>query len=144
MAKLRLKVRFDYVGRAKNGKMLIGGKSSEQVAESLRQHKIAMIRNVPIQGIIIEDIDMSQEVYSVYDEISGKEIAYAPVVVSFSADSLEDAVRFSMKEEFRTIQVIEPEDIQLNKIDIERLLMRISSELLDYKRYLERKINNWK
>lgn len=140
---LRLRVRFDYIGRA-SGKKLFGNKSSEQLAEQTRQHKVSQIRNVPVQGIHIEDIDMSQEVYSVMEEITGKEICYAPVIIVFSADSLEDVLRFSMKEEFRTVEILEPDELSLNKLELERLLLRVNEQLINYRYYLERKIDNWR
>lgn len=143
MKKMRLKVRFDFLGKAKQGK-LFGGKTSEQVAEEIRQNKVSLMRNVPIQGITIEDIDMSGEVYFVYDEFSGKALAYAPVVITFAADSFEYAIKFVMKEEFRTVEVLEPEELVLSKLETGRVLLKISEEMTNYKVYLERKIDNWK
>jgi len=140
---LRLRVRFDYVGKGKTGK-LFRNKGSEQLAEEIRQHKVSQIRNVPLQGITIEDIDMSQEVYSVIDEITGRRICYAPVIITFSADTLEDVTRFIMKEEFRTIEILQPEQLEFSRIELERLLLRINDELINYRDYLERKIDNWK
>ncbi len=143
MNKLKMRVRFDFVGKGKQGK-LFGGKNSEQFAEEIRQHKVSLIRNVPIQGIYIEDIDMSQEIYMVQDDITGKKIAYAPVSIIFYADSMEDAAKFTMKEEFRKVEVIEPEEINLSKFEVERLLLKVSEELVSYKDYLERKLDSWK
>lgn len=138
-----MRVRFDFVGKGKQGK-LFGGKNSEYLAEEVRQHKVTLIRNVPIQGIYIDDIDMSQEIYTVQDDITGKKLAYAPVSIVFYADSLEDAVKFTMKEEFRKIEVLEPEDVNLSKFEVERLLLKVSEELVNYKGYLQRKLDNWK
>lgn len=138
-----MRVRFDFVGKGKQNK-LFGNKNSEQYAEEIRQHKISLIRNVPIQGIYIEDIDMSQEIYMVQDDITGKTLAYAPVSIIFYADSMEDAVKFTMKEELRKVEVLEPEEVNLSKFEIERLLLKVSEELINYKNYLERKIDNWK
>jgi len=143
LAKLKLRIRFDFVSKGKKSK-IFGGKNSEEMAEEIRQHKASLIRNVPVQGIHIEDIDMGQEVYSICDEITGKIVSYAPVIISFSADSLEDVLQFAMKEEFRTVEVLEPEEIVVSKLGIERLLLKINEELLDYKEYLEKKIDNWK
>jgi len=144
LSELRLKVRFDYIGRSKPGKKLFGNKGVEQIAEETRQHKVSQIRNVPIQGIHIEDIDMSQEVYSVIDEITGRELCYAPVIILFGADSLEDVMRFIMKEEFRTVEILQPDQLTFSKLEIERLLLRINEQLISYRNYLERKIDNWK
>lgn len=143
MGKLRLRVRFDYAGKGKTGK-LFGGKSSAELAESIRQQKATLCRNVPIQGICIEDIDMSQEVYTIYEDVSEKALSYAPVIITFSASTIEDAVRFTMKEEFRKIEVIEPEEITLNRLDMERLFIKVNEELVNYRQLLERKMDNWK
>ena len=116
----------------------------EQLAEDVRQHKVSLLRNVPTQGIRIDDIDMSAEVYSVYDEITGRMIAYAPVIITFTADSIEDAIKFCMKEEFRTVEVLEPAELTLSKFDVERLVFKVSEELVSYKEHLLKKINNWK
>ena len=144
MGKLHLRVRFDYVGNGKNKKSLFGGKSLEQNAEETRQQKASMLRNVPIQGICIEDIDMGQDIYSVYDEINGREIAYAPVIITFTANSMEHVIKFTAKEELRVVQVLEPEEMALSSLEIERLLIAMSEEMVDYKRLLERKVNNWR
>ena len=143
MGKLRLRVRLDYVGNGKK-KALFGSKTLEQSAEEIRQHKASMLRNVPIQGISIEDIDMSQDIYLVYDEINGHEIAYAPVIITFNADSMEHVIKFTSKEELRVVQVLDPEEITLSSLEIERLLITMSEEMVDYKRFLERKVNNWR
>ncbi|MEA4926671.1 MAG: hypothetical protein VB084_15365 [Syntrophomonadaceae bacterium] len=143
MAEIKLKLRFDYPGQVKSGK-LFGSKNPEQQADDTRQHKVAMMRNVPIQGIRIEDIDMSQDIYSLIDDITGKKVAYAPVMITFFADSIEDAIKFVIKEEFRTVEILEPEELQLTKSDLEKLLFRVSMELNEYRDHLLRKIDNWK
>ena len=142
MADIKIKLRLDYLGQGKTGGFF-GNKNVEQIAEQIRQHKVALLRNVPSQGIRIEDIDMSGEVYAIYEEISRKMIAYAPVVITFSADSIEDALKFSMKDEFRTVEVLEPENQSLTKADVERILYKVSEELRDYKEYMLKKMNNW-
>lgn len=143
MGQLRLRVRFDYAGRGKSNR-LFGGKNSVEQAEAVRQQKVALCRNVPIQGIQVEDIDMSQEVYTLYDELTDKTISYAPVILTFSADSVEDAIRFAMKEEFRKVELLEPDEISLTRLEMERLLIRVNEELIAYKQYIERKADNWK
>ena len=142
MAKIKMRVRFDFVGKAKTGK-LFRGKNCVELAEEIREHKVSLIRNVPMQGIEIQDIDMSQEVFTICDEITNNLSAYAPIIISFSADSLEDAIKFTMKEEFRTIDILEPQGITLSKFEIERLLLKINEELLGYLNYYKRKLDNW-
>ncbi|NLV21635.1 MAG: hypothetical protein GXY49_06580 [Syntrophomonadaceae bacterium] len=143
MTAIKIKIRFDYLGQGKTGR-IFGKKSIEQNAEEIRQHKAALLRNVPSQGIRIEDIDMSSEVYTVFDEIGRKEIAYAPLIITVSADSIEDALKFSMKDEFRTIEVLEPENINLSRAEVERILLKANDELRNYKEYMLKKINNWR
>ncbi|MGE5422527.1 MAG: hypothetical protein ACM3QW_04630 [Ignavibacteriales bacterium] len=140
----RLKVRFDYKGKSKTSRFPFKSPSVEQVAEQIREQKVSMLRNVPIQGIQIQDIDLSSDIYTVYDDISGNSIGYAPVVINFHADSIEDAVLFIMKEEFRKVEVIEPDQVTLNKIEIERVMFRVNEELKAYKAFLEKKLEYWK
>ncbi len=143
MSGIRVKLRLDYAGYGKQAK-LFGGKNLEQMAEEARQHKVSLLRNVPTQGIHIEEVDMSGEVYTVYEEIGRKMVAFAPVLITFCADSIEDAIKFSMKDEFRTVEVLEPENLTLSKYDLERLVFKVSEELISYKEYMLNKINNWK
>lgn len=142
MGKLRLRVRFDYAGKGKAG--LFGGKNSADIAEATRQQQASLSRNVPIQGIVVEDIDMSQEVYTIHDEVSDKTVSFAPVNIIFSADSIEDAIRFTMKEEFRKVEVLEPEELNLSRLDMERIFLRVNEELRLNQQILKRKMDNWK
>lgn len=141
MTRIKIKLRFDYAGRSKPGK-LFANKNLEQLADEVRQQKVAVLRNVPIQGIHIEDIDMSQDIYSLVDDITGKRVVYAPVLITFFADSIEEAVKFVIKEEFRTVEIIEPGELLLVKHDIEKFLYRISQEMDEYRKILDRKIEN--
>ncbi len=138
---VRAKIRLDFKGVGKPGKLFFGGKNTEKAAEEVREQQVAMFRNVPIQGIAIEDIDMSIEVYTVYDDINHSDVAYAPVVLTVSADTLQDVLRFIAREDFRKIEILEPQTIQLSKYGIERLLFKISEELKSYREHLERKYN---
>ncbi len=144
MDKIRMRVRFDFVGREKNGRLFFGSKTSEEMAEEIRQQQATLFRNIPIQGILIEEIDMGQEVYSVTDDITGKSATYAPITISFYADSIADAIKFSMKEEFRTIETIAPDTLEINKADIDRIILKANEEISDYKSYIQRKIDHWK
>lgn len=141
---IKMKVRFDYIADGKSSRRLFGSKSGEEQAEELRQHKVASIRNMPIQGISIIAIDMNLEVYTIYDEITNRVVACAPVCITIHADTLEDAIKFAMKEEFRTVEVLEPQEINLSRIEVERLLAKISEGLQNYRSYLEKKMDHWK
>lgn len=144
MSRLRLKVRFDYAAEHKPNKRLFGNKNNNEQAEEVRQQRVATIRNIPIQGITIDDIDMSQDIYSLFDEFLGRTVFYAPVTIVFTADSLEDAVKFTMKEEFRTIELMEPSEMVLSSIEVVRLLQKINAELINYKQLVERRMENWR
>ncbi|ADI02532.1 conserved hypothetical protein [Syntrophothermus lipocalidus DSM 12680] len=135
---LRIRVRFDYKG-VRAGK-LFGGKSAEQVAEEVREQKVAFLRNVPFQGIHIEDIDLSPDVYTVMDEFSGQTVGFAPANITFWADSLDDALRFIVKEEFRKVEVLEPDQAVLTRYDMERLLFKANEALREFKVYMRRKL----
>lgn len=141
VGKLKLRVRFDYKGWAKQNRFPFRSKSVEEIAEQTREQKVALLRNVPVQGIQVDDIIMNDEVYTVYDELRGVSVGYAPVWIEFTADTIEDAVHFIMKEEFRKVEIIEPSQLTLSKLDIERLLFRVNEELKAYKAYLDKNLS---
>lgn len=138
---LHLKIRLDYRGEAQN-RFFFGGKTGEKVAEEIRDQKVALMRNVPFQGVTVTDIDMGLETYTVHDEVSGDEIAYAPVNIELMADNIEDVIRFIIKEEFRKVEVIEPQEIVMSKQDLERLIFKINEEMRIYRHSLEKKYIN--
>jgi len=107
----------------------------------MREQQVGMLRNVPIQGITIDEVDMSGDVYTVFDEILNAQVAYAPVILSITSDSLEDIIKLIAREEFRKIEILEPDNMVLTKTDIERALFRISEEFRSYRLFLERKFS---
>ena len=137
---MKAKIRLDYKGESKPGRFLFGGKNVEDVAELVREQKVALLRNVPVQGIQIEDIDMSAEVYVVQDEISGHSIAFAPVQITVNCDSMEDLGKFIVAEEFRKIEILEPEQMYYSRVEFERFLYKISQEIKTYSSQLERRL----
>jgi hypothetical protein len=141
-SRIRVKIRLDYKGIHKRGKLFFGGKNTDEVAEEMREQQVSVLRNIPLQGITIEEVDMSGDVYTIFDEIVNSQVAFAPVVLTVSADSLEDLVKFIAREEFRKIEVIEPDNITLGRIDLERMLFKVSEELRGYRIILERKFNS--
>jgi len=140
-ARLRAKVRLDFKGVSRPGRLFFGAKSTEKVAEENREQQIALFRNVPIQGVEIEDISLGGEIYTVYDDQGENEAAYAPAELTVVADSIEDLVRFVAREDFRRIEIIEPGNLVLNRLEVERLLFRINEEIRTLQRWLERKYN---
>lgn len=138
---LQVKIRLDYKGEAQS-RFFFGGKSSARAAEEVREQRTALLRNVPFQGIAIHDIDLTLETYNVHDEITGDDVAYAPVNLELMADSIEDILRFIIRDEFRKIEVVQPEEIILSRQDLERLLFKINEEMRAYRNSLEKKYGN--
>ncbi len=139
---VRARIRLDFKGVGKPGRFFIGAKPTEKVAEEIREQQVALLRNVPIQGVNIEDIDISAEVYTIYDEATNGQVAYAPVEILVAAESLDNLVKFVARDEFRKIEILEPANITLGKLDLERLLFRIGEEIKHLRGWLERKYNN--
>ncbi|OPY58910.1 MAG: hypothetical protein A4E55_00516 [Pelotomaculum sp. PtaU1.Bin035] len=135
------KVRLDFRGAGKPGRFLFGGKSTDKAAEEAREQQVAVFRNVPIQGIQIIDIDVSTEVYTVYDDIANAEIAYAPLVLTVKADGLENIIQFVAREDFRKIEILDPASISQSHSEIERLFFKIHEEMKEFRSWLERKYN---
>ena len=137
--RMRVRARFDYRGEGKQGRVFTRGKEGEQVAEEIREQKAIVLRNLPIQGVRIEEINTDSEIYTVRDEITNREVAYAPIEFVLDTDSIEDLIPFLLREEFRKIEVIAPSEIVLDKHDIERIIYRITEEMRNYQLYLERR-----
>lgn len=136
---IKVKVRLDFKGTGKPGRFLFGGKSQEKSAEDTREQQVALFRNVPIQGIYIEDIDVSIDVFTVFDDALNGEVAYAPVILTIYADTLEDIIPFIAREEFRKIEILEPQNFSLSRQDTERLLFKIHQQFKRQINNLERK-----
>ena len=139
--KIRVKIRLDFRGTGKPIRFFPGRKSIVRIAEENREQQAAIFRNVPIQGVFIEDINMGIDAYTVYDDILNTEVAYAPLELLISADSLKDVFRFITRDDFRKIDIIDPQVIIFTRYDIETLLYKVNEEMTKYKIMLERKIN---
>lgn len=139
--KLRLKVRFDYRGEEKPGRMFSRGKDGEQVAEEIREQRAILLRNIPIQGVKVEDINTNGEIYLIRDEVTGREVAYAPIEFILEADSIENVIPFLLREEFRKIEVVSPSEVTLDKHEVERIIYKMNEELRTYRLYLEKRLN---
>ncbi|MBS4030745.1 MAG: hypothetical protein KGZ63_04905 [Clostridiales bacterium] len=122
---IRAKVRFDYRGKARPSRFFFGGKSTEEAAGELRQQQAALWRNVPLQGVQIDHIELG-EIYFVYDEEVDDEVAFAPMELDVVADSLDKLVRFAVREEFRRILIVEPERITMSKQQMEHLFFQVN------------------
>lgn len=138
---IRAKVRLDFKGAARPGRLFFRGKSVEKVAEEIREQNVAAFRNIPLQGVNITDIDIGTEVYTVYDDFTNTETAYAPIILDVTADSVEDLIKLVARDDFRKIEILSPGTLSMNRIDVERALFRVAEELKQYRLFLERKYN---
>jgi len=135
------KVRLDFQGDSKPGRLLFGGKPSDKAAEEAREQQVAIFKNVPLHGVEIMDIDLSTEVYTVSDELTGTTTAYAPLILTIQADSLENIIRFIAREDFRKVEILDPAYVTLSHYEIERLLFKVYEETKEYRTRLEKKYN---
>lgn len=139
---LKFKIRLDFKGMTKPGRLFFGGRNSEKAALDAREQQLGLMRNVPVQGLNIDDIDMGYDTYVVYDDIINADIVYAPAVISITAETTEDLLPFIVREEFRTIEILSPDNMILTKMEVERLMFRLSEEITKLLLKVERKINN--
>ncbi|MGE5509518.1 MAG: hypothetical protein ACM3RP_13695 [Chitinophagales bacterium] len=126
---IKARVRFDFRGRPQAYRLFHGAKRATEVAAETRERELALLRNLPLQGIRVLEVDTSPEVYQVSDPVTGEEVGYAPVIIEVEADAIEDLVRFILREEFRKIEVLEPAEILLSHWDAERFLYRMGEEM---------------
>ena len=138
-SKLMVRIRLDFKGYARPRRFFFSGTPADKVAEEIREQQVALFRNVPIQGVKIEDIEMSAEVYTIWDEFNNNEVAFAPVTLAVTAENMVDLLCFIIREEFRKIEVIEPGPQYLTRFDMERLLFKIHEEFRLYINRLEKK-----
>ena len=138
--RLRVRARFDYRGEGKQGHVFSRGKEGEQVADEIREQKAILLRNLPVQGVRIEEVNTDIEIYTIREEITNRDVAYAPIEFILDTDSIEDLIPFLLRDEFRKIEVLVPNEIVLDKHDVERIIYRISEEIRDYQLYLERRL----
>lgn len=138
---IRVRIRLDFRGEKRNGQFFFGGKTKEQVAELIRDRQVAMLRNVPLQGVVLEDVDLSLEVYTV-DELTGRrlrDIAFAPVLLTLRLENIEDVLPLLLKPEFRKIEVLSPDSITVYRMDMERTLFRLSQAFSEERKIMEQK-----
>jgi len=54
--------------------------------------------------------------------------AYAPVEMVVEADSLEDLMPLTLREEFRKIKILEPNQLLVSNNEVERFIFRVNEE----------------
>ncbi|HAA89470.1 MAG: Uncharacterized protein XD63_0153 [Thermoanaerobacterales bacterium 50_218] len=140
--RLRFKIRFDYRGESRPGRLFWGGKDGEQIAEEIREQEVILLRNIPYQGVEIKDINTDGEIYLLRDESSGREIAYAPVEFILEADAIEDVIPFLLREEFRKVELLHPQTVTLTKNEVERIIYKLNEKFRNYRIYLEKRLSS--
>ncbi|QGG49415.1 hypothetical protein [Heliorestis convoluta] len=137
---LKARVRLDFRTPYRKSRIFFSNNGLDKEAGTIREQQVSLLQNVPIQGIVIEQIDTEADIYSLLDEVSGREVAFAPAILTIRADSLEDLLRFTLREDFRKIEMLEPEDISLQRFELERLIYRINEEQRKIIQSIERKL----
>ena len=130
--KLRIRIRMDFRGEEEIGRFFFGSKSSEFMAKKARDEQIELLKNIPIQGIDFEKFDASLDVYFIQEQDKKgrkKEIAYAPVLITFTADRLEDVIPLLTNRTLRKVEIISPEKITLEKSALEGLLYSFHKQI---------------
>lgn len=126
--RIRARVRFDYRGKSRPSRFFFGGKTAAEAAEDLRQQQEALWRNIPIQGLLVENIERGEN-YTVYDEEIDDEVVFAPLEMTVQADSPADLIRFASREEFRYLRILEPERMTLSGQDLERIFFQVYEQV---------------
>ncbi len=126
--RISARVRFDYRGRPRPARFFFGGKSTGEAATELRQQQAGLWRNIAIQGITVHNIEMG-EVYTVVDEDADEEVAFAPMELDVTADCLDVLIRLAVREEFRRIQIREPESMVIPRQDMERIFFQVHEQM---------------
>lgn len=138
---VRVRLRMDFRGEHKSGKFFFGGKSNEEMAESSREQQVALLRNVPLQGIVLEAVDMSIDVYTMTEAVGRRmlDVAYAPVLLTLRLENLDDLLPLLLRPEFRKIEFLSPENVHMHRLDVERLLYRVNQSFQQQMKVLEEK-----
>ncbi|HCM19088.1 MAG TPA: hypothetical protein DHW84_12725, partial [Firmicutes bacterium] len=88
---VRARLRFDYRGEPKNRRFIFGSEDPAQAAERVRERQVEILRNMPFQGLELENIEDGNEIYRLASDVPNEGlVAYAPVELTVIADSIED------------------------------------------------------
>lgn len=125
---VKAKIRLDFKAEDGGRKFFWKRRNLQEVAKTLRSKQVSLLRNLPFQGINVEELNEDREVYLIPDAENHREIAYAPLELTVNADSIEDLMEFTLKEEFRKIKILAPTEISLSNGEVERLLFKVNEE----------------
>lgn len=125
---VKAKIRFDYRAEPGSKSFFRKQKDIRENARRIRANQVALLRNLPFQGLSVESLDLDHDVYLIAEGDNNQEIAYAPVEMVVEADSISDLMPLTLREEFRKIKVLEPAELHLSHNDVERFLFKVSEE----------------
>jgi hypothetical protein len=125
---IKAKIRLDFKAESGGGKFFWKRHNLQEIAKTLRSRHVTLLRNLPFQGLNVEELNEDREVYLIPDVANHRGIAYAPLELTVEADSIEDLMQFTLKEEFRKIKIIEPNEVYLSNGEVERLLVKVNQE----------------
>ncbi len=128
---VKAKIRLDFKAEDGGRKFFWQRHDLQEVAKSLRSRQVSLLRNLPFQGVNVEELNVDREVYLVPDKENHQEVAYAPLELIVEAESIEDLMQFTLREEFRKIKIMEPGEISLSNGEVERLLFKVNEEYRD-------------
>lgn len=125
---VKAKIRFDFRAEAGPKKLFQRRPDIRETAKAVRAEQVALLRNLPFQGLSIEDLDYHYDVYVMPEYDRREEVAYAPVEMVVHADAIGDLAQLMLREEFRKIKVLEPKELALSNTDVERFLFQVAEE----------------
>jgi hypothetical protein len=126
---LKARIRFDYKAEPGTARRFFWQRQDlRQQAKDIRAKNVSLLQNLPFQGLMVENLNMEYDAYVVQETENHQEVAYAPVEMVVEADSIADLMPLTLREEFRKIKVLEPAELSLSHVDVERFLFRVNEE----------------
>ncbi len=128
---VKARIRLDFKAEAGGRKFFWQRHNLQEIAKTVRSRQVSLLSNLPFQGLNVEALNEEREVYILSGGENRKEVAYAPLELVVEADSIEDLMQFTLREEFRKIKILEPDHISLSNGDLERLIFKVNEEYRD-------------
>lgn len=128
---VKARIRLDFKAEAGGRKFFWQRHNLQEAAKAVRSRQVSLLSNLPFQGVNVEDVKVDREVYVLSDVENRKETAYAPLELVVDADSIEDLIQFTLREEFRKIKIMEPDKISLTNGEMEKLIFKVNEEYRD-------------
>jgi hypothetical protein len=124
---VKAKIRFDFKAETGKRRFFWQRRDLVKAAREVRERKVQLLKNLPFQGLNVADLDLEHDVYLIRDHEAG-EVAFAPVELLVEADSVADLMQLTLREEFRKIKVLEPDQLFFSTHEMERFLFKVNEE----------------